>query len=93
MKRKKGKLRAEGVRTGSGGQQGFAAVPFRPRPKLFAILSVMFVAWVAVLVVLYFTTVRGRGGGSATSPVYSASAISAGMWARPGASTRPMAPR
>ena len=32
--------------------------PFKPRPKLFAGLLVIFAAWVAWLIYLYFTTVH-----------------------------------
>jgi hypothetical protein len=32
--------------------------PFKPRPKLLAILSILFAAWISFLLVLYFTTVH-----------------------------------
>lgn len=34
--------------------------PLKPRPRLLAILSIMFAAWMAFLVVLYFTTISPR---------------------------------
>lgn len=33
------------------------ADPLKPRPKLLVVLSMIFAAWVAFLLVLYFTTI------------------------------------
>jgi hypothetical protein len=35
---------------------------FKPRPKLFVVLCLVFVLWVILLLVLYFTTVYPRQG-------------------------------
>jgi hypothetical protein len=42
-----------------------AAVPFRPRRKLFYALCAIFVLWIIFLLILYFTTIRQ----SSRSPV------------------------
>lgn len=34
--------------------------PLRPRPRLFAILCVIFALWIAALLILYFITVYPR---------------------------------
>src|SRR5687768_560982 len=36
---------------------------FKPRPKLFAVLCLVFVVWVILLLVLYFITVYPRRAG------------------------------
>ncbi|MGE5608662.1 MAG: hypothetical protein ACM359_05385 [Bacillota bacterium] len=35
-----------------------AVTPLKPRPKLLAVLSILFAAWISFLLVLYFTTVH-----------------------------------
>ena len=50
-----------------GSQKGAAPAPIvqplTPRPKLLALLAIVFALWMALLVVLYFTTIRSRRAG------------------------------
>src|SRR5438045_9025345 len=34
--------------------------PFKPRPVLFRVLLAVFIVWMIALLVMYFTTVRGK---------------------------------
>ena len=46
-----------GIAAGTEAASPQTAGPLKPRPRLFALLSVVFGLWVAFLVTLYFTTV------------------------------------
>lgn len=56
MKQGRKQVPVAGEKPGQGDKPG--VVPFTPRPKLLAVLSVLFAGWIAFLLMLYFTTVR-----------------------------------
>lgn len=59
-----------------------AVQPLKPRPKLLAILAVVFAAWVGFLVTLYFKTGKPRNAAPDSAPATEVAAPN-GLFAHP----------